>query len=364
MDQTSKKLSKLYYDISRPEGFSSAQKLSAASGVKLNDVKKWLSSQDAYTQHKPVRRKFTRNRYLVSKIKQFYEADLADMKNIKSENNGFKYILCVIDIFSKKAWGVALRDKKCATVAKALKTIFSRAGSPKYFRSDRGREFIGPEVRKILKNNSITQILTNNEDIKCAVVERFLRTIKERIYRYFTHYGKKKYIHILQDVFNSYNNSRHSAIGLAPNAVNENNVEEVYNYLYSGKGRYQKLDFKENARESALKVDDCVKLATAKHKLDKGYHPNWSYEVFKIAKIIKRNPVVYKLLDWQGEEVSGVWYEPELQKVTVLDDQIFRIEKILGAKGVGKNRKLLVKWLGYPDKFNSYIAEKDLLSYE
>jgi hypothetical protein len=363
MDQVNEKLSQIYFDISNPAGYSSAKKLSLASGIDLADVKHWLSSQDAYTQHKPVRRRFVRNRYIASNIKQYFEADLADMTSIQDENNGFRYILCVIDIFSKKAWGEPLKNKKSLTVAKALQSIFLRSGYPVHLRHDRGREFLGPEVRTLLKSNKINQIVTDNEETKCAIVERFLRTIKERLYRYFTQFGRKKYIHILQEVFNSYNNTKHSAIGRAPNKVTSYNVKEVYQYLYSGLGRYKKLEIS-NKKQPLFKVNDLVKVSKAKHKLDKGYHPNWSYEVFKIADVIKRNPVVYKLLDSQGEAVTGVWYETELQKVSIQEDQAYRIEKIISSSGSGKNKRLFVKWLGYPDKFNSYIYEKDLLNHE
>jgi hypothetical protein len=363
MDQINKKLSKVYHNVANPAGYSSVKKLAQATGINIKEVQKWLSSEDAYTQHKPAKRKFKRNRYIVSNIRECYESDLADMRSISDENNGAKYILCVIDLFSKKAWGEPLQNKKCSTVANALKVIFKRAGHPLKFRSDKGREYIGPEVRNLLKENNITQIVTNNEETKCAVVERFLRTIKEKIHRYFTHSGKRKYLHILQDVFNAYNDSHHSAIGRKPNDVNSHNVKEVYKYLYSGEGRYSKLHV-QSATKPKFKVNDYVKITFSKHRLDKGYHPNWSYELFKIAKVVHRNPVVYKLLDWEGEELTGVWYEEELQKVNLKDNQAYRIEKIISSTGRGKNKKLLVKWLGYSDKFNSYIAAKDLLSYE
>jgi len=357
------KLSNIYYDISNAAGFSSQNKLAKASGVPIDEVKKWLSSQDAYTQHKPIKRKFTRNRYVVSNMRVCYEADLADMQSLASENSNFKYILCVIDIFSKKAWGEPLKNKKSATVATALQKIFARAEYPLKLRHDRGREFLGPEVRKLLKDNNVTQIVTDNEETKCAVIERFLRSLKERMHRYFTHFGVQQYDHILQDLFLAYNDTEHTAIGRKPNEVNSRNIKEVYDFLYSGNGRYEKLG-NVNIKSSKFKINDTVKISASKHKLHKGYHPNWSYEMFKIAKIINRSPVVYKLVDWEGEEVTGVWYAEELQQVKAEKDQAYRIEKILESKGKGSKKQFLIKWLGYPKKFNSYIFAKDLISYE
>jgi hypothetical protein len=361
MDQVNKKLSKIYYDLRSPAGFSSQKKLANVSGIDILEVKNWLSAQDAYTQHKPITRKFKRNRYHTNNMGICFEADLADMQNLSSENDGVKYILCVIDIFSKKVWAETLKDKRSASVAFALNKIFAKSGMPVRFRSDRGREFIGLPVRKLLEKNKILQIVTDNEETKCSIIERFLRTLKERLHKFFTHFGKQKYVHVLQDVINSYNNSLHSAIGCRPNDVGSHNIQQVYEFLFSGKGRYKKLETSSN--KSKFKVGDTVKVSNSKHKLQKGYHANWSYEVFKITKVILREPVVYKLADSVGEELTGVWYESELQKVTVADDQAFRIEKILGSEGRGSNKRLLVKWMGYPKKFNSYISESDLINY-
>jgi hypothetical protein len=363
MEKINEKLSSIYYNIASSAGYSSAKKLAEASNIDIKLVKEWLSTQDAYTQHKPKLRNYKRNRYHTTTINVYFEADLADMRSMADINDGVKFVLFVIDIFSKKAWAEPLKDKKSMTVAQALKKIFQRSGLPINFRSDRGREFLGPEVRDLLKKHNVIQIVTDNEETKCAVVERLLRTIKERLSRLFTHTGKRKYIHVLQDVMAAYNTSYHSAIGRKPSEVNSSNTGEVYDYLYSGRGRYSKLETSAKAAP-LLKVNDYVKISASKHKLQKGYDANWSYEVFKITKVIKREPVVYKLVDWEGEPVTGVFYESELQKVAVKDSQTYRIERIISSKGSGNNKKLLVKWLGYPDKFNSYILEKDLRRYD
>jgi transposase InsO family protein len=98
------------------------------------------------------------------------------MRNMSQKNDGFKYILCVIDVFSKKVWAEPLKNKTSVSVAEALKGIFKSSGIPQRFRSDRGREFLGPAVKTLLKKYDITQIVTDNEETKCAVVERFLAT--------------------------------------------------------------------------------------------------------------------------------------------------------------------------------------------
>jgi len=355
------KLAAIYYDVQHPAGFASQKKLAKAANVSLEKAKTWLKGEETYALHKPIKRKFDRLRYVVSNERVCFETDLAEMQNVSSQNDGYRYIVCVIDIFSKKAWGEAVKDKKSATVAKALKLIFDRSGFPLKLRSDRGKEYIGSEVQKMLKENNVKHIVTNNIETKCAICERFIRTLKEKIYKYFTRFGVQKYVHILQQLFTAYNNTEHSAIGRAPNEVNSHNIKEVWDYLYSGDGRYPKLKV-EFQPKSVFKIGDYVKVSAAKHKLTKGYLPNWTNEVFKIVKIIQHKPVVYKLADWEGEKVDGVWYAEELQLVDVTQKTKFRIDKILGSRGRGANKQLFVSWAGYPEKFNSYILEKDLIA--
>ena len=112
MEQRNKKLASIYFDVKHPASFSSVTKLAKAAGVSLKLTRAWLSAQDAYTQHKPIRRKFKRNRYVVANLRVCYEADLACLPNLATENDSFVYILCVIDIFTRKAWGEPLYNKK------------------------------------------------------------------------------------------------------------------------------------------------------------------------------------------------------------------------------------------------------------
>jgi hypothetical protein len=363
MAQMNKKLARIYFNVEHPAGFSSQAKLAKAAGVSLKQTREWLSAQDAYTQHKPIIRKFKRNRYIVSNIRVCYEADLACLPNLSKENDSYAYILCVIDIFSRKAWGEALYNKKAATVAAAFERIFLRAPPPLRIRHDKGLEFRGPEVKQLLNKLNVQQIMTENPETKCAVVERFIRTLKTRLQRYFTHHGRERYIDVLPEMFNSYNASINTAIGCAPNNVTSKNIKKVYNYLYSGHGRYAELKTTPD-KIPKFKINDTVKISATKHILQKGYHPNFTYEIFKIKKIIKRNPVVYSLSDWEGQPISGVFYAEEIQKCVATENQLFRIEEIIKEKGRGQNKILYVKWLGYSARYNSWVRASDLKSYE
>jgi Integrase core domain len=356
-----KKLRDTYYDISHSAGFSSITKLATHVGTSKENVKEWLRGQEAYSLHKPIRRNFKRNRYFVPSFGYQFESDLADFSSIASENDGFKFLLVVIDVFSKVAQVEPMKNKSGKTTAEALKKILKRMGPAIIFRTDRGLEYGNLNVAKILAQENIKHVVTDNEEVKCACAERLIRTIKTKIYKYFTHFGKQRYVDIIQKVIESYNNTIHSAIGRKPKDVNSDNLREVFEYLYGGKGRYKKLKMFPKEKPK-FKIGDHVKISESKLHFAKGYQPNFSHEYFVISKVILRVPTVYRLKDSFGEEITGTWYETELQSIKIEGSTEFRIDTIIKTQGKGRTRKLYVKWKGYPEKFNSWILEKDLVN--
>ena len=159
--------------------------------------------------HKPVRRKFKRRRVLVSGIDKIWAADLADMKAFSKFNQGFNFLLFVIDIFSKYGWIIPLKNKESKTVAPALKTIFKER-KPEKMWVDKGKEFYNKDVKELIELYS-----TENEE-KSSVVERWIRTMKEKMWKYFTDNNTNHYVDILPDLVKDYNNTRHSSIKMTP----------------------------------------------------------------------------------------------------------------------------------------------------
>ncbi|KAF2885840.1 hypothetical protein ILUMI_20333 [Ignelater luminosus] len=316
-------------------------------------VQKWLQKQDAYTIHKPIIRKFPRNKYIVSNIFELWQADLCDMRNLSNYNDGINYILRVIDVFSKKAWAMPLKHKTSTEVINAFKQVFDASGhTPKHLQTDKGKDFLAQPVQRFFNEHNINFYVANNPDVKAAGVERFNRTLKMYMFRYFTYANSRRYVDVLNSLLDGYNNRHRSSIKMAPNEVNHKNVFEVWNNLYrKGVGLMRKPRFKEN---------QLVRISRSKNIFEKGYANNWSDEIFKITKVINRRPPVYRILDLNNESVEGTFYEEELQPVSVDSNSLFKIEKVLGEKGQGKNKKYLVKWLGYSDKFNSWVPATDI----
>ena len=180
---------------------------------------------------------------------------------------------------------------------------------------------------------------TNNEG-KSVVAERFIRTLKSKIYKYMTSISKNVYINKLDDIMDEYNNTYHITIKMKPIDVKDNT--------------YINVDKETNDKDPKFKVDHRVKIPKYKNIFAKGYIPNWSEEIFVIKKVKNTVPWTYVIYDLNGEEIMGTFYEKELQKT---NQEEFRIEKVIERKG----DKMYVKWKGYDNFFNSWIDKKDLI---
>ena len=163
--------------------------------------------------------------------------------------------------------------------------------------------------------------------------------------------NNRVYIDILQDI-HGYNYSYHQSIGQAPASVSLLNVGQVRRKLY-GKS------WTKPGRKFKFKLGDQVCISKPRRTFKKGYPPSWNQEIFIVTKIIPRFPPVYRLQDYAEDEIEGVFYAEELQKVQKSDD-IYRIEKTLAEKKENGKVKVLVKWFGYDKKFNSWIPKSEL----
>ncbi|KAK7576269.1 hypothetical protein V9T40_012555 [Parthenolecanium corni] len=348
-------LERLYYNRKNPIGFRGIQPLidEAQTTVDKNSVKDWASSQDTYTLFKPVRRKFRRNYYIVTNINDLWESDLVDLQKLQKENNGIKFLLTTIDVFSKKAYVEPLRDKTAHSIIQAFRRIFEESGlRPVNLRTDKGKEFIAKEVQKFFKDNNVNHYTVKNPDVKAAIIERFNRTLKTRMWRYLFHINSYKYIDALTDLVDAYNNSYHTTIKMCPNQVDETNILQVYHNTYDKKSR-KKIKPK-------LREGDFVRLVREKGVFEKGYEYTFTEEIFKVIKVIRHPVPVYEIKDLNDEIIDGHFYEAELQKVKFDPNAEFKVDKILKSKGKGVSKKVLVSWRGYPPAFNSWILEKDL----
>ena len=345
------KIEKLYFNPKSNVAFGGKTALyraAKAKGIKKKDVTQWLEEQPTYTLHKKIRRKFPRSRTIVTAIDEQWQADLADVSKLAKKNKKTTFLLCVIDVLSKYAWVQPLKNKTSKEIVRAFNLILKGSRRPKQLHTDKGSEFLNKEFKKLLAGLNIHSFTTENYDTKASIVERFQRTLKARLYRLLTHKQNGVYIDDLQDLVEGYNNTKHNSIGRTPASVNSENELEVYLRLYP----------KQKKKKPLMKIGDLVRISKVKGTFDKGYLPNWSREIFTIhSRVPTRIPNVYRLQDADGEILKGTFYEPELQKIVKLDD-IFEVERILKTrKGKGGRKEVLVRWRGYPPKFDSWILQ-------
>lgn len=308
-------LFKIYYDHRSPGAFSSAERLykfikqNYNINVTRKKVIEWLRKQRTFTLHKSRRIRFKRNHYNISNIDDLWEMDLIDMQQFSRNNKGNRYILAVIDCFSRFAWCVPIKRKVPSEIIRAFDEIFSSTSRrPVKIQSDKGKEFDNKAVRKYLNEQEIGYQTTRDPAIKASICERFIRTIKNIIFKYFTHTQSTKYIDVLEGLSFIYNNRVHSSIGIPPTNVNESNVLAVWTFMQNKREKTEKTP--------KLNIGDFVRIANPKQTFEKGYRPKWSDEIFSIVRVLRRIPVVYNIKDCEDILINANFYEHELQKVT------------------------------------------------
>jgi len=354
-----KVLRRIYYDETHEASFASAQVLYAAvkhKGISLNQVKKWLQSQETFTLHKQRRKNFTRNPVVVNHIDEQWQADIVDMTYYKDKNNQFNYMLTMIDVMSKYAFAIPLKSKSGANVAKALETVFKKR-RPAHMQTDKGLEFRNRSVKTVLDKYGIIHFTTLNTETKCAVVERYNRTLRNKMFKYFTSRGTTTYVDVLKNLVDSINRRKCRTIGMAPASVKPEDEKLLFKRLYGFKDEREML-MKKKSKPDDINVGDKVRITCYINTFDTGYLPNWTDEMFTVAKITryaKKNQ--YQLRDYKGELIEGRFYAEEIQKVL---DNRYRVERILNHRTHNGVKQVRVKWLNFDNSYNSWINESSM----
>ena len=273
-------------------------KKSVGSGINtINSSSSILADE----RHKPFIRKFNKRKVYSQFKDNIWGVDLADMQSFSRKNKGIKYLLCAIDLYSKYAFVIPLKDKKGISIVNAFNKIIKQSNrKPNKIWVDQRGEFYNNVFEKCLSDNDINMYSTYNEG-KSVVAERFIRTLKNKLYKHMTATGKNVYYDVLDDVVNKYNNTKHSTIKIKPIDVRDNNKKRVY------------ID-EHNEKCSRFKVGDRVRISKFKKLFAKGCTPNWSKEIFIVDKIDDTVPYTYNLKNLNDEEIIGSFYDQELQK--------------------------------------------------
>ena len=347
-------LIKAYINPRHPGSFGGVERLRRATLADKEDVEKALQHTDTYTIGKETRRRFPRNRIIVTNMTQQFQVDLADMTKFAPQNDNVKFLLVAIDCFSRKASVKPLLNKSAIRVKDAMNLVLQELGIPDRIQFDKGKEFINKTLTAALEKKGVKMITAENDDIKCSMAERLIRTIKSRIYRFFRFTMATRYIDRLQDFVHSYNHSEHKAHGQEPASVSEETSLKTFNRLY-GDLLTKKID-----KKPRYKVGDAVRMSKNKLQFEKGYEDRFMPEICIIAKVIPQRVPIYELSDpVSGESIKGNFYEPELSLVRDHLNWEYKIEKVLERKRQNRRWMIKVRWLGYNPASDSWIPEQD-----
>jgi hypothetical protein len=224
------KLHDIYFNLRKPGGYGSYSTLRryVSKSIKDIDIKNFLKAQECYTLHRDRKRKFQRDIVFTTNVDDLWMGDLMDMRNLKQWNRGTCYVLLLIDVFSKFVWLRPLKNKSSECVTQAFKDILTTCErKPISLQVDKGLEFCNVQLRNLLNDRAISMFSTENSDIKASVAERAIRTIKTKLWRYFTHNNTKQYIDVLQQLAANYNATYHTTLKCAPIDVSETNVLDI-----------------------------------------------------------------------------------------------------------------------------------------
>lgn len=227
-----------------------------------------MSKLDLVTElHRSARRNFIRRKTNMRGICDTLQADLVEMIPYAAKNKNMKYILTVINIFSKKAYARPMKNKTGPETTRVMKSILDSINHPiKYLHVDMGNEFYNDSMKKMLKERNIHMYSTFTTK-KAAIVERFNRTLKGRMWKQFSLRGSYKWIDILENLVSEYNRTKHRTIKMAPNQVNFHNEKDLLATVYNYK---MNITLKTEAK---FKIGDSVRISKYKHVFLQGVHP-------------------------------------------------------------------------------------------
>lgn len=362
-------LDSLYKGLKSPACFTSAEPLwreavKQCPSITREAVNAYLHRQEAYTRHRRVVRNYERLATVAPGPYTVWQADLGVMNMLVKQNKGYAYYLLCIDCFTRKLFVEPLKDKTAGEVIEAFKKIFikTRGHLPWRIITDQGKEFTSTSVQSFFKNHQIQHYCNyTSPKFHAGMAERANRTLKERLSRYFTEKGTKKWIDVIAHLVVAINRSPSRGLGgIAPDDVtfsNSASLRTLFNKRIQEKYNRQK-------QKNLLSVGQRVRIEKHKHVFEKGYQPNFTSEIFTIQRVRKESaPVTYALTDDTGQKIKGWFYRADLCPIySRSGGKMWEIEKILDKvlKREEGGEFMLVKWKGLDDTYNSWIPSHSI----
>lgn len=358
-------LANIYYDPNHAGAYGGVEKLYRAVRkegkfvISRAKIRNWLLKQEDFAVHRETRSKFKRRRVVAPFVDYQWDVDTANMTFYRKDNDGYAYFALAIDILSKFVWTVPLRTTTGQEMAQALKRMFASGRKPTHIRSDQGTEYVNRNVKTLLKKEGVTFFVTHNV-VKASYAERAIKTIKSRLVRYMTHKQLHRWIDVLPKVTESYNQTYHRSIKRPPQNVKPSDSVELWKRQYDS----LPMPVSKTRRASPVgkfkyKVGDLVRVSFLRRSFQREYDERWSRELFVVnERFMSDNIPQYRLKDYAGEVVSGTFYEYQLKKA--YEQTTYLVEKVLRTRTRRGQKQLLVRWRGWPAKYDSWVSEEDV----
>lgn len=358
-------LASMYYDPARAGAYGGVESLYRAVRkdgkfvVSRAKIREWLLKQEDYAVHRETRSKFKRRRVVAPFVDYQWDLDTANMTNYKKENDGYAFFVLAIDILSKYVWTVPLRSTTGQEMVQALTAIFASGRKPSHIRSDKGTEFLNHKVKALLKKENVSFFVTHNV-VKASYAERAIKTIKMRLARYMTRKQTRRWIDVLPKITDSYNKTYHRSIKRTPESVTSKDSVELWKRQYDSVPK----PVKKTRRFSGIgrfkfKVGDLVRVSFLRRTFQREYDERWSRELFVVnERFLSDNIPQYRLKDYAGEVISGSFYQMQLKKA--YEQDTYLVEKVLRTRTRGGQKQVLVRWKGWPAKYDSWVSQKDV----
>ena len=358
------KINKIYSDPASAGGFSGVDNLyhelrKKHPGITKTDVRKFLEENRTYTLFKQRRVHFKRSKFVPAGFLTDMQVDLGDFQMLARGNGGFRYMLVGVDVLSRRLFTAPVKSKSSGHMIAGFEQIFSQMPyMPQQIFSDRGMEFESKEVRDFFEKKGIEKFKSRASEVKAGVAERMIKTIKQRLYRYFSEKNTTNWIKVLPKITRAINHTKCRITSMRPADITEKNASDVWERVY---GNYVRgVDGKRKG--SRFSRGDSVRISRAKPIFEKGYLPNFSDEIFTVNKVSRAAPNHYELIDNKGEPIHGRFYQEELVKTREDENTTYRIERIIRKRKTPNKQTMeyLVKFIGYPEQY--WIDENDIVS--
>jgi len=345
---------KNYTNPSHPIGFSGVTNIYKYYKGLLSqkDIQNLLASVESYTLRREYKN-LQRNPSFSHFPRYQFQVDLIDIQQLARWNDNVRFLLAVVDTFTRKAFVEPCIDKSAETVLNAFKNILRHAKKMPYsLVSDRGTELRNKKFIAFCAENKI-KFLHNFTSVHASYVERFIRTFQNILYKFLDQFETRRYIDNLQNFVMSYNARIHRMIGMSPNEA-----ELSKNHQTVGE-RMEAYHSKVKVEKPKYEINQLVRIALQKGVFHRGYKEQSNYEVFNIYDIKKTlpKPLYYIETHDTKEKITGGFYAHE---ITPVNSDIFKVEKVIRKRRFQGKLQYFVKWKGYDQKHNSWIDASDV----